>query len=100
MGKTDTYCAVSYMRSLPKCEICDIGTYWYNDSCTSCLSLTPDSGCMFCDPNSEYTCLICMPGYFMNDNYQCIRIAIVDSGNTSYQFVIKISLILLLMIIS
>lgn len=36
--------------------------------------MTPEGGCMFCDPENQYSCLICIPGYYMNDNFSCIKI--------------------------
>ena len=90
MSKTDLYCDQSFMRSLPKCEVCEYGHYWKNDQCQPCLAQTPESGCMFCDPSNKYLCLMCMSGFYMNDNYSCIRLPQEIVSEESHVYILSI----------
>lgn len=41
---------------------------------------------MFCDPENEFICLICIPGYYMNDNYNCIKISSNEFPEEKYVY--------------
>ena len=78
MEKTDLNCAQSFLVSHPKCQICSFGYYWLNNECVQCKVLTPANGCMMCNPDDEFECLFCMPGYFQNNKGNCIRVAVIE----------------------
>ena len=76
LKNTDENCGTSFIISHPQCDVCLFGHYWEKGKCKKCEYLTPASGCMMCDPNDQFKCLICMPGFFMNNKESCIRVAV------------------------
>ena len=92
LDNTDKFCGTSFIISHPQCDVCLFGHYWEKGKCKKCEFLTPASGCMMCDPNNQFKCLICMPEFFMNNKESCIRVAvdIVDEEDEEGQGVWKV----------
>lgn len=78
LSNTDTNCRQARLLDVPVCVACAAGYYWQDGYCKSCDSLVPGLGCLICSPYDEVECLVCAPGFYMNDKGECV-VGNVDS---------------------
>ena len=85
LSNTDFHCNQAILLTHPVCVACNIGYYWEQGNCEPCGSLVPNLGCLLCDPSHNIDCLICMPGYFMNEKGDCIIVNKDEFDPDSYE---------------
>ncbi len=54
-----------------ECSICRPGSYFEG---TSCLDCENSLACFKCNPLNPTRCVICQSGYYMDENFNCIKI--------------------------
>lgn len=56
-----------------ECNVCAFNYYFKEDQCFKCL--TDSFKCLFCNPDTPDKCLLCRPGFFMNNEFDCVVVA-------------------------
>lgn len=77
----------------PTCIVCRPNYYFKNDSCYICK--TDQRACLFCEPYNPSMCAICKSGYYMDNNFDCIRqvgfvqnIVLIQAKNLNNQMIL------------
>lgn len=64
-------CVDNKLTLRPQCNVCGIGQRFVKGVCTACTNNSKENGCMFCDGDLDASCLVCIPGYYMDKNGKC-----------------------------
>lgn len=94
LSRADPHCNNNMVVSTARCNSCQPG-FAFNSTGTECVRCTEGAGCLACDLRDPKVCLLCSPGYTMDETFGCkpTRPQTTDQTPTTDVAIFPISLV-------